>query len=246
MTHADARALVERQFEAGPLPPLEAQALRAHLRGCAECRRHYDRAVDLESLLEGRDAPRAQVERLVALGPPVVSKRRRAFWIAGAMAAAAALAVVLWPRAEAPDLQARGGGPTAGGSFAMYVLRDGVPRPTGETVRVGDRLLFAYTNLSGSPNRFLVIAGRDAAGHVHWFHPAYAAGSDPESIPVGTGVADRELPEAVYVDATPGPMQVCAVFTPEPLRVRDVDAALEAGGDWPAGTRACRTVEVGR
>ncbi len=244
MICAEARARVDRQVAEGPLPPLEAQVLRAHLRGCDACRRYYDRAVDLEALLEGRDVPEAQVERLVALGPPPPARRRLPVVPIGLAVAAAAAVTFVALRDEPPEFQARGGGGGVAASFAVFALRDGEPRRT-ETVRRGEGLLFAYTNPTGSAHRFVIIAGRDAAGRAHWFHPAFASpDDDPRSVPVEAGVADRELPEAVYVDAAPGPMQVCAVFTASPLRVRDADLALERDGSWPPGARVCKMLTV--
>jgi hypothetical protein len=113
-------------------------------------------------------------------------------------------------------------------------------------VRRGDGLLFAYSVEKAAPERFLAIYGRDAAGRVHWFHPAYEQPEDtPRSIPIKSGIADQELPEAVFVDMAAGPIEICGLFSEEALDVKVVDGWLMLDtGRWPHARHACITATV--
>ena len=251
MTHADARRLIERQVELGTaLGQREAQALRAHLRRCEACRHHYDRAVALERALEGGSTtPKTQADRVVVLGPP---KPAAPIGWAPVLVAAAA-ATVLWlhpwaPKRVAeppPEALARGG--TAEGRrawVALYTRRGDVVQPADGRLRPGDGILVAYTTLKDSPARHIAVAARSLPpGPVRWLHPAYEAGQRPQSVPIEVGVADRELPAVVYLDGLTPPLEVCAMFTDEPLQIPEIDAVLEQGGPWPAGAD-CHRLEA--
>ncbi len=256
MKHDAAIALVDQQFDEGPLDSERQQALRAHLRSCEPCREHYDRLAEVERALEaGAPAPRAQIGRLIALGTPTPAPVQRKWWhhrwVAGAaaMAASALLVVsVLGERTGGPtdELTARGGTtPTTTAWVRVFAGTQGNLHAveTGQTVLATDALAFAYTNLAESPHRYVVIVGRDAAGRVHWYHPGYAAGSTPKSVAVQKGVTDRELPALVRSEHATGALEICAMFTAAPLEVAPVDQALEAGEPWPSGAR-CITVTV--
>jgi hypothetical protein len=111
---------------------------------------------------------------------------------------------------------------------------------------VGEGLLFAYSNLKSSPHRHLLIAGLDAKGRAHWYHPAFSSEADrPASVPIERGVADVQLPERIHADHAAGKLTICAVFTEAPLQVIEVDRILESTGRWPEDAELdCRTVEV--
>lgn len=241
MNHEQARALIARRFQAD-LPPLEEQALRAHLRGCPDCKAFYDRHAAAEIELEGGAG---QVDRLRQAGPRVPVRSRRRVWIGAAIAAAAALLVVFFIPRNVDQYVARGGDAGHGAWMRVYV-KAGEQMGPAEVVEPGQGLLFSYSLERGAPHRFVAIAGRDAKGTVHWFHPAYEQPEDtPRSVPVEPGVADRELPDAVFVEAAPGPMEICAMFTADALDVKAVDGwlMLESGW-WPNATTSCTTVTV--
>ena len=122
---------------------------------------------------------------------------------------------------------------------------DRVWTPLGETLGSGDSLLFAYTNLEGSGARHLAIAGRDAEGRVHWYHPAFRSEEErPESLAIEQA-ADRELSEAIRAEHAVGSLEICALFSDAPLSIPEVDRKLEAGGGWPeVEILDCRRVTV--
>lgn len=109
MRHEQALALIEKQYEDGPLPPHQAKALRIHLSRCAECRASYDRHTDLECLVGGDGVvAQAQIERLVDLGPPEPESaaRRRLTWlrVATPLTLAAGIAAAVLALQPAPPL----------------------------------------------------------------------------------------------------------------------------------------------
>lgn len=96
------------------------------------------------------------------------------------------------------------------------------------SVRRGDGLAFAYTNLGASPFGYLMIFCVDAAGDVHWFHPAYTSEqSNPASVPIRAG-QDVALSELVWLSLPEGQLTFYAAFTREPLDVWSVESWLEA------------------
>ena len=256
MKHENAIALIETQFEQGALPEIQAQALRAHLRGCGSCRATYDQAVELERALEGGAVlSRAQLARQMARLPEALAKQRGlprlknwGFRIAG-LAAAAMVALFVFRAAEDDDgFQGRGGGCQSEGTAWVRVFRK-----SGDDVSAlahqmdpKDGLLFAYTNQQHSGIRYVAVVGRDARGRVHWYHPAYQTPTDrPSSLSIEPGVADRELPEIVFADHSAGMLEICALFTAEPLQIHELDVKLEAGEPWPEeAKRHCVQVEV--
>ncbi len=254
MTTDEARRLIERQFDEGPLPPLEAQALRAHLRRDPDAKAYYDRLARLERSIEGATGPsKAQVARLLEAGPPPpiraetpTARRATLGWAAGLLAAAAvALFVVPTPAPPEPPV-ARGDG-EARPTMRVLVADEAGATPLGETLDATAGLLFAYTTPPNVEARYLAIAGR-VGDRVHWYHPAWEGPQDtPRSVPIEVGVALRELPEAVFHDYAAGPLEVCALFTAQPLNIPEIDATLEAGGSWPAGAVLdCHRTEVRR
>jgi hypothetical protein len=97
--------------------------------------------------------------------------------------------------------------------------------------------------------RSMAVAARDAAGRVHWLWPAWdVPGEDVHSLDIDAGVADVPLPSAVTLRAAAGPMEICALFSREPLSVPVLDAGLERGEPWPSESetlrRSCRSVVV--
>lgn len=248
MNHERARALLARRFDDGALAPLEEQALRAHLRGCPPCRALFDQYADAEAGLEGTPGrpSEAQLARMRDSVPPPARARRGALIVAAATVAAAALGGFLLLRSSGPDFTARGNGPGADVGLRVFTERSGKTAPAEAGVRVGDGLLFAYSMEKGAPHRYLAVVARDAKGAVHWFHPGYETPEDtPQSVSVQAGVADQPLPDSVYVDMAPGPMEICGLFTRDPLDVRSLDAWLTANrGAWPQHAQACVKVEV--
>lgn len=250
MKHDEARALIEAQHKGAALDAEQSSTLFAHLGGCAKCRAFYDRCAQLEAALEGTELPtQAMRERLLARGAPAprapASILRWPLIGAGALAAVAAVALLAVPGpAEAPEFGVRGGPGASSPWITIYRLEDGEITPLEGPVSRGEPLLFAYSSKGEDHN--LMIVGLDARGRAHWYHPAYTdEDQDPVSLPIEAGVTERALPERVYVEPAPGALELCAIFTAGPLKVKAVDEALEGAGRWPEDARLdCHRVEV--
>jgi hypothetical protein len=102
----------------------------------------------------------------------------------------------------------------------------------GNVMHAGESLAFTYTNPASVGDGWLMVFARDAAGHVYWFWPAWDNGADdPQSVPAQATGAPVELREAVRHDLTTGPLTVVGLFTPKPLHVKEVEAAIATGLD---------------
>ncbi|HVU51078.1 MAG TPA: hypothetical protein VHL80_10355 [Polyangia bacterium] len=214
-----------------------------HLKTCAACREEYRTYAMLEAL-DADGAERARVRMGRGLFEPVPA--RRAFVSAGLVAACACLALVVsFGRTRPSEFAVRGGvhdGDAPLPSLAIYrVPREAdnaaVPaveetQRAGGVVHAGESLAFTYVNPPAVGATHAMIFGRDAAGRVYWFWPAWTDGSqDPESVPISAGGAPVELTEAVRHSLQPGPLTIVGLFTPKPLHVREVEAAVANGLD---------------
>jgi hypothetical protein len=210
-------------------------AWTAHLQACPACARRLERDRQIidrlrrrEPALAANDQRGALRARLDEVPRPV---RRNWLWAAAVLAAPARLAGGwaggLWSGSgigvkSGPDGDERWTGirvfsVPAGGE--VFPLAPG-PLPAGE-------LAFTYTNGSPRPFSHLMILAVDQAGRIHWFYPAFLdPAGDPESIPIAAGREERELPERVRIHAAPGRLRLFALFTNQPLRVRQVEALL--------------------
>lgn len=259
MKHDKARALIQRQFEEGPLEMEEGLELREHIRGCEACKKLYDRLSVLESSLSaGELVNRTRVERLRSLGPPQIAeappaKVLRPLWpvLAPLLATAAALLLfVSIPSEQSKAPQPRGSTAQAGqSSWIKISLEDASQqlRPLEEKAQLqrGRPLVFRYSTMKHSAAAHLMIVGLDAKGRAHWFHPAYRDVSEsPQSISIQRGRQDVPLKEAVFVEPALGLFKICGIFTEEPLQVKTVDQQLEKNGAWPQGGLDCHTLEV--
>lgn len=250
MTHEGARGLIERRFTAPGLPVEDEARLRTHLRDCAPCRRIYDQAAVIEQALAGDVLPPAAEARLLARVP---GGRPRRWWPALALAAAAAVvAVGLALRPDgvpldlAPaELQARSGEVKGRKAWiSLYVRRAGQVSPAPAVLHPSDGLQVAWTAMRDAEVGFLAVAGRDAAGQVQWYFPAWLRPEDaPVSLPITPGGAAVELPEVVFIEPAAGLLEVCALFSQKPLVIKDIDPAI-AAGRWPDVLRDCHTFEV--
>lgn len=246
LSHEGARGLIERRFTTGVLPEAEEAALRTHLRGCAPCRHLYDQAAVLEQTLAGDVLPPAAIERL---RPPAVARRRPAAVVVGVAlataAAAAGLFLALRPPPTEPEFTARSGEVKGRKAWiSLYVRRAGQVSPAPEVLHPSDGLQVAWTALREAEVGFLAVAGRDAAGQVQWYFPAWLRPEyAPVSLPITPGGAAVELPEVVFIEPAAGPLEVCALFSQKPLVIKDIDPAIVAGR-WPDVLRDCHTFEV--
>jgi len=76
-----------------------------------------------------------------------------------------------------------------------------------------DFLLFSYTNLDPAGFRFMAILARDAAGDVHWLHPAKPQGDLPSMRPIKIDVVGQGIPQAVRPHFPAGDVWLMAVFS---------------------------------
>src|SRR2546421_10425204 len=85
------KSAIERAL-AGGLSSAEETALRAHLRGCEECRAHYDRLSATQRALAGGESKlqsQRELTRLLGAVDPVRAEPRRA-WVPLVLGAAVA------------------------------------------------------------------------------------------------------------------------------------------------------------
>lgn len=257
MTHDDARALIDTQFADGPLPPLQDQALRAHVRKCSPCKAYYDRTADLEAGFGG-DAP--VVERLLARGAPAPQvdaqptrprARIGARAIGGlAIAAGIILAVGLWSRGpqDPPEWTPKGAaGAVARTTRLFHQPAGGKTQRLAEQMRATDGLLVSYTNPQATTSEptatHLAVVARDAGGRVLWIQPPWTdPAARPQTLPIQAGVADQELPGVIHHDFKAGPLEICSVFGHAPRDVAGWDTELTQ--TWPPKGATCRRVEV--
>lgn len=259
MKHEEATTLLETQFASGPLPPEQTRALRQHMTECERCAQQYARLHRLEQLMDGRTTPRGQVDRMLAMTdavlddldvPPKVKSPRRWWWSAGpVLAMAAAVLLLVDAKGTLLGLTPRGNEIDTRSWVSVYAKPPGsraIRLEPGERLPADAGLIFDYTNLDDSDARYMLIAGRDSAGRVHWYHPAFRSeADDPRSVAIEAGVDKQLLDEVLYADHAEGALEVCAAFTKAPLRVRDIDPVVERGGAWPKAKRLdCRRFEV--
>jgi hypothetical protein len=202
--------------------------MRAHLPECDACRGYYERRLRV-SLLDPKalTAP-DRLGRPLGLG----GRGWRRGWVSAlAVAVAALFTVWMGPRSE-PRFQARGGAaaPAASPSTSVTAYRLGpsrLPVPVGSAVQSSDELAFAYRNSAGKQRLFVV--GVDEHGHSFWFHPAWTdASQNPEGVRIQKSDALVELPAAVRHRLEGRSLQLRAIFTDEPLTVRDIEERIRA------------------
>jgi hypothetical protein len=240
--HAD----IERHFS-GAASSADDRRMWKHVTGCARCRAEYRTLSMLEAMEPGgADRARERMARGVFAPEAPQAQRKRLFAGAGLTAAFACFALVLILRNEPASFQERGGlGAQEAPAPTLAIYR--VPRDTttperlavgeaqraGSLMHAGESLAFAYLNPSELGEGYLMVFGRDAAGHVYWFWPAWNdASENPASLPIQatpTGAAPVELTEAVRHPLTAGPLTVVGLFTPRALHVREVEAAVANG-----------------
>lgn len=225
------RAQIRRHF-AGSISPRAERTLRLHLSDCPSCRAEYEKYLVLAEI----DPAALSTEERIGRG---LGLRPRAVAVGFPLLAGAAVTVTVVAVAfGVPFTTAERGGDPHGREFAargtarandefvVYRIRAGSPPERGpRRMRKDDELAFAYTNPSGFSH--LLVFGVDSRNDVHWYHPAWSdADATPRAISIAKGGELRELPEAV-VQKLEGPtLRVFAVFTNEPLDVREVEGSL--------------------
>jgi hypothetical protein len=224
----------------------ERAAIEAELRDSANARRTLEQlrnlsellaapATDLESI-DLASRVRAKARQASRERPP--RSRRSAALFLGGLAACIGCALFFVQRPQelsefrekgddAPALEGR----RWAGIQVQRVAPHGTPTPLGPTITRDDGLLFSYTNLGPHPFDYLMIFATDASAEVRWFYPAYENVADnPVSIAITRGGASVPLGEIVQQEAAAGPLSLYALFTAQPLSVKEVEAWLKQRG----------------
>jgi hypothetical protein len=238
---------LELHFSGASSPAGDLRLFR-HLKDCESCREQYRTLSLLEALVpEGEGAARQRMAR--GLFTPAAPSRRALASTGFAVAFACVALVFTVGRTPAP-FRARGRAeafeppaaslaiyrvprearpPGAGEKSAVRASIDDIQR-AGSLVHSGESLAFSYVNPTEADSCCLMVFGRDAAGHVFWFWPAWEnAADDPASVPISTSPQPVELGEAVRHPLQQGPLTVVGLFTPKPLHVHQVEAAIANG-----------------
>lgn len=227
MKHCPMRHLVDRHFEGGNRPEQELR-LREHLSSCDECHRYYER----HQLFSGLDPWAMPAEQRLAralglLGPSAAWHGRRAsvplapLVLAGVAAACLGL-FLLRPSGRAPEFVARGAA-AAPRVWAYRIAPDGKANALEDFMAASDELAFAY-DVPDNDERLLIF-GVDEHRHVVWYHPAWTEpATSPVAVPIASG--RHELPEAVSHALDGVELTLYAVFTDQPITVRDVEQTI--------------------
>jgi putative zinc finger protein len=218
-----------RQLRAGELGGDEAQAVRAHAEGCADCRGKLQGLEDEQARFQAAvsfDRFAAGVER--AARSHRAPRVRR--WMAPVMAVAAALVVVVaagrvlsanpgqgqggWNHVKGgPEIALRIAGPSGA---SQREAPDGTPAllSPGERVRIGYRAV---------QHRFVTVLSVDQQGDVTPIYPERG-----ESLPASNASAMVYLPESLEFTGS-GAERVIVILSDEPLQVSAaVDATRKA------------------
>lgn len=225
----------------GDVPPAEWEELRAHLRGCSDCRARYDRVALAERMLSGGPAAlyqpsQASFERIGAAVLDGAAAKESAWqrlvqWLAPtqrwAVGVAAAAALVLVPvllrtsKPAADGFQARGGAPheRSAGLRAFCLGAEGVtPRCTRDS-----QLKLTVSNAGKFGRVFLV--GLDDDWAPKWYAPRppeIQSVTAPDGVDVPVGPTVR-----LGVNHDPGKVRIYAVFSDAPVTSQEIEAAAE-------------------
>ncbi|MBS2031210.1 MAG: hypothetical protein JST54_25145 [Deltaproteobacteria bacterium] len=195
-----------------------ARNAEAHLSGCDACRAKLT-AMEKEQtdFAASKDAnlfARRVLARVENAKP--ASPKFRWSWIAGLLAPAMAVAVLLLVRPTKPNDDYLG----VKGNVHMELLTPQGKLADGAVVHPGDALRFS---VSAPKAGSLLILSLNERGEVFAYYPLQGA----ESSPLGAG-AGQVLPGSVVLDSTLGHERFYMLFTERPVAVADVESAVHA------------------
>jgi hypothetical protein len=213
-----------------------AAELRAHAEGCARCAQELARERQLLADLAApvpasADRVAAVMRRLDQAEAPARARRWRTWGIGAAgLAAAAAVAVLVWPAAS-----------TDPGTFAPrgqrvpWVKKVGAevfalePTPhkleAGATLSPSTPLVASYHNVDAAA-AYLMVFALDGRGELHWAYPGFEdARTDPLAVRLEAQQLHKLLPDSVMLDQLPaGPVELVTLIAREPLRVSQIES----------------------
>lgn len=221
------RNLVDRHFE-GKLKPEEEKELRNHLSSCRSCRAHYENL-----MLRSRIDPKGMDARSrIAIGLGILPRRRSIVMPVLALSAALAAALLLILFLPGTSRQSEGfavrGHEANQVNLLVYRFQPGkAPTLVADEISQSDELAFAYENRTGKKR--LLVFGMDEDKNIYWYHPAWTRESDnPVAVPIQSGGAIHELPEAVTHKIRGSSLRIYAIFTDEPIPVREVEKMVRS------------------
>jgi hypothetical protein len=233
----------------GELPVGDEEKLRAHLRGCAPCRDHYDALAGAAGAVSGgaAAAARERARLFAAVDAPraaggAAPRSGRRGWAWAGMVLAPAAALVLWLARPAPEsapageVTMRGGGASearvapAPATLVMYATRKTGPTSHGPVRLVGELpgsgearvSLGDYLQLGVRGLRapaHVRVVGLDETGTVHDYVPDTALAPTGAPLTLGGSV---ELAR----DHAPGRLRLVALFSEQKVDEAAVRAAL--------------------
>ncbi len=223
------------------LSPAKWEQLRAHMRGCADCRDRYNRVSLAERALHGGPAALAtpSAAALGRIGRAVVGgERERGLaavprWVFGLFAVGVTAALLPFvmrtqvaPVGKPPEFAVRGTAtdPAQQAGLRAFCLRGDEVRALdqGAACAAGDLLKLTYSNRAGYEDLFLV--GVDDKWELKWYEPRPPS---TLSVPAQRAV-DQAIPGAIRlgVNHEPGPVRIYALFAHAPIAAREVEDAV--------------------
>jgi len=227
---------LERKL-AGDLSPARAAALeaeatdadRARLAELDAASKAFLGSVDLD----------LEVRRIEQRAERLAPAPRRAWlrWLvpASALVAAAAAIVLVFFSNRRADRGGTGSGDdlmTKGDDISLVLHTPDAKLGTGDTIAPGTKLRF---EVQGSKPGYIAVIGVDGSNATTVYYPY----GSPDAAPLG---AERLLPGAIQIDATPGDEQFVAVYSARPFALESVMPVIKAGGPAPAGMTISRVV----
>jgi hypothetical protein len=182
-------------------------------------------------MLRSRIDPKGMDARSrIAVGLGILPRRKSPMPPILALSAALAAAVMLV--VFLPDAPRQEEGFAARGhdgnqvNLLIYRFQKGKsPALVVDEISRSDELAFAYENRTGKKR--LLVFGIDEEKNIYWYYPAWVKESDnPVAVPIQSGDAIHELPEAVTHQIQGSSLRIYAIFTNELISVRQVEEML--------------------